>query len=439
MARRKTLLVIIILGLMALFLSPWTSAPIPKPELSSLPEPSAEPPVVPAAAAEESPADLTVAAVIDPDGFERLKRQSDDYQTRHPEVSVQWTRIDPASATLAGDIREGIETSDLMLVPNEWVRDLAVGGELQPVDSAFVGDALSEQFGAVIGQMKWNGYLWGVPRDIDPYVLLWNKNVLESLRSDAGSVSPPLGLEQWESLPQRMADKGLIASWLAIDGSDPLALLAWLGQAAGRRQDALFVRSDDIWSSDAFDRALKLLDEQRAGIADAGAETDLWPAFAAGRYAAVVARNSEAERALATLPDSARSAIMIDRSVWESAFVWPNGTSFVLSSRSSQEEAAKRWLTEMTSTGSQIENHKEGGLLPVSRSAYDLLEGSEAALASAPASSFPNASPLTAEPGVPERLSRLGALWSDWFQGRLTAREWKEQWLESLADAKAND
>lgn len=439
MARRKTLLVIVVLGLMALFLSPWTAAPIQKPEPMSLPEQTPAPLAVTTIAEEDSPADLSVAAVIGQEGFERLRQQSDDYQVRHPEVTVRWTRIDPASASLEGDVRDAIETSDLMLLPNEWVLDLAVDGELQPVDSAFDGDALSEQFGAVISQMKWNGYLWGVPRDIDPYVLVWNKNVLASLQSETGQALPSSSLELWESLPQLLSDKGMIASWLAIDSEDPLALLAWLGAAAKRGQDELFVRSNEIWNSDALGRALKLLDEQRAGIADVGDGTDFWGAFAAGRYASAVVRNSEADQALAELPDAVSSAIRIDRSVWDTSFVWPNGTSFVLSSRSNQEEAAKRWLTEMTASGSQLENYENDGLLPVIRSAYGRLEGVDAALASASASSFPNQMPLAAEPNLPSRFANLGALWSDWFHGRLSSQELKERWLDSLADSKPYD
>ena len=440
LARRKTLLVIVILGLMALFLSPWTATPVPKPQPSDVPErePS-EPLTVTAIADEESPADLAVAAVIDEEGFEQLRRQSDDYQARHPEVAVHWSRIDPASASLAGDIREGIETSDLMLVPNEWVRDLAVDGSLQPVDSVFVGDALSEQFEAVISQMKWNGYLWGVPRAMDPYVLLWNKNILDSLQSGTGPVAPPLSLEQWRNLPQLLADKGLIASWLAIDGTDPFALLAWLGAATGKRQDAIMDRADAIWSSDALDKALQLLDEQRAGIAGIQDQAEFWPAFAAGQYAAAVARGSEAKRALEELPESAKSAILIDRSVWQTPFVWPNGTSFVLSSRSKQEDAAKRWLTEMTAPSLQLDDYENGGLLPVNRPLYGRLTGSESLLVTAPASEFPYQATLAAEPGMPSLAARLRSLWSDWFQGRLATREWKERWLGSLADTQTHD
>ncbi|CAM4040804.1 extracellular solute-binding protein [Cohnella lubricantis] len=436
MARRKTLLVLIILGLMALFLSPWTAAPLPEPEPSSPPEQPYEPLSVTAAAEEESPADLSIAAVIDQAGFNQLRSQSGEYQTRHPDVSVRWTRIDPASATLAGDIQAGIEASDMALVPNEWVRDLAVSGELQPVDSAFNGDALSEQFGAVIAQMKWNGYLWGVPRGLDPYVLLWNKNVLSLLQSDTAAFAPPLSLEQWEVLPQLMAEKGLIASWLAIDSADPLAILAWLGEATGQGQDELLDRSSDIWSSDAFDRALNLLDEQRAGIADSRGNADFWDAFAAGQYAAAIAKGSAAKQALADLPVAARSGIAIDRSIWETSFVWPNGTSFVLSSHSEQEEAAMRWVAEMTASGSQLDNYEEEGLLPVSRSIYGRLAGDEGILASSAASLFPNQAPLAAEPGLPIRIARLGAMWSDWYQGRLPTGEWKERWLGSLADTK---
>lgn len=439
MIRRKTLLVIVILGLTALFLSPWTSSPVPKTEPTSVPEESPAPPTaVPVSAEEELPADLEVTAVIDETGFELLQRQSAEFQNRHPDVSVRWTRLDPMSDTLGEELRENVRGADLLLVPNEWVRSLAVEGEIQPVDSAYVGDALTEQFTAIIAQMKWNGYIWGVPRDIDPYVTVWNRNVLESLKTETERMTPPLSFDQWQSLPQKLAEKAPNVSWLALDGRDPSALLAWFGSAAGIGQEDLFDRENEAWNGETLTAAIKLLDEQRAGIANmpiAPGGAGFWPAFASGNYAAAIVRVSQT----AHMPDDLRANVEIDRSGWNHAFVWPNGTSFVLSSRSKQEDAAKRWVGEMTSAAHQLQNYERLGTLPVYRSLYASLDTGEASLAAASPGSFPNRAPGIADPALPDRMDRLGELSDGWLQGRLAGAEWRALWLDSLADPKAYD
>jgi maltose-binding protein MalE len=439
---RKSLLIVVVLGLMVLFLSPWTSSPVPAPKPQAVTEDQAVKPLpVSDLAAETEPAELTVAAVIDEEGFKRLQAQNDSFRLRHPEIGVAWLRIDPDAPSLLSAIRDSVREADVLLLPNEWIRELAVGGYLLPADSAYVGEALSEQFSAVVSQMRWNGYLWGVPLDMDPYVLVWNRNVLEALRTEGGEpdLVPPLGAEQWQNLPKRMADKGLIASWLAIDENDPLAFLGWLGAVTGRREDALFDRTDDIWSDPALDRALSLLAEQRSGIAAVKPEGAFWSAFAARRYAAAVVRSSEALRGIAALPDSAAAALRIDRAAWESPFVWPAGSSFAVSSRTEHEDAARAWMAEMSEADKQLQNYEKSGKLPTLRTLYEGVAGIPVPIADAGSRSFPNQPSLAAEPDLPALFLRLGGLYSKWLAGDLTVEAWKEQWLASLADAKTYD
>jgi len=438
--RRKTLLVVIVLGLMALLLSPWTSAPVAVPEPAASPNEPSGPAPVATLPAEEEPAELKAAVVSDEPGFELLREQAESLRSRHPDINVEWIRIDPDWADLRSELRGYAREADVLLVPNERVRELAVGGSLLPVDAAFVGEALSEQFNALVSQVKWNGYVWGVPRDFDPYVIVWNKNVLDAIRTaDSAALSPPLGLPQWQSLPRLLADKGLIASWLAIDGSDPLAFLAWLGAVTGGRQDALFDRTEESWNGQGFDQAMELLAGERVGLSLKKPDGSFWPAFAAGKYAAAVVRESAAAKGLSELPASASAVLSVDRSFWDSAFVWPSGMSFVVSSGTEHEEAARSWIAEMTEAANQLQNYEETGRLPVYRSLYDRLTGHPPDLASAGVRSFPNQPPLASEPGLSGQLERLGGLWKDWMEGRLSLEEWKRRWRSSLADAQAND
>jgi len=446
MGRRKALLVIIIFGLMVLFVSPLTtSTPVPDDSPAAVPEEPADPAAAspsPSPLPPAQPAELKVAAVTDEPGLALLQRQGEQVAALHPEIRVDWRRVDPSEASAAA-LQQLMEDTDIVLLPNEDVKALAVSGSLLPVDSAFVGESLSEQFGALLSQVKWNVYLWGVPRDLDPYVLVWNRNVAAAVRGSNGAAAPS-SLSQWLEWPQKLAEQGVNASWLALDPQDPYALIAWVGAATGRRQDEWFEPSEGgaaaAWTGQPYEQALTLLSQQRAGVAAVKPDTaDFWSAFAAGRYGAAVVRNSAATQGLAALPSSAAASLRIDRSLWETPFVWPNGDSFALSAWTPNEEAAVTWIGEMTGRRLQTENEEATGRLPVYRSLYDGEDGDRPALASAESERFPNQPPLSVAPDLPEKLSKLGAMLGEWLGGTPSFAEWKERWAASLAESQADD
>lgn len=428
---------------MVLFVSPLASSPSSGTVPTAVPEEPDSVPVFQPVDTDSLPAELTVSAVIDEEGYGLLMKQGERYQESHPELEIHWNRIEPEDADTDQEWLAIADQADVVLVPNEWIRLLAVSGKLSPVDTAFVGEAQSEQFDALISQVKWNLYLWGVPKDFDPYVLVWNRNVLEAVRSETDGMELPLKPEQWQSLPQKLRDAGLVSNWLAIDRKDPYALLAWLGAVTGEREDVLFEADAKTWGERPLEAALTLLAQEQAGIASAGPSEDpgFWPAFAAGRYAAAIVRNSEAEQAFRELPDSSSAALKIDRESWNSAFVWPGGTSFGLSSGSNNKEAAIGLIAEMTSEDNQWQNYLATDRLPVYRSLY---EGSKDMLpvSVAVAQRFPNQATVSVEPGIPSRASLLKSLWSKWLAGGITLPDWRARWEASaglLAELESDD
>jgi len=442
--RPKTLLVILLLGLMVLFVSPLATSPYSVSIPSAVPEEPDAVPVLTPVDTSAVPAELVVSAVIDEKGFELLQKQDEEYRRMHPELTISWNRIDPASADTEEERLALADQADILLVPNEWIRRLAVAGKLSPVDAAFVGEALSEQFDALISQMNWNLYLWGVPREFDPYVLVWNRNVLEAVKTETDGMELPLNPEQWQSLPQKLRDAGLVSNWLAIDRQDPFALLAWLGAVTGEREDALFEAEEDLWGDSPLEPSLSLLAKEQAGVAwlEPAKDASFWPAFAAGRYAAAIVRNSEAERALRELPEASAAALKIDRVSWNSAFVWPGGSSFALASGSANKEAALGWITEMTSEDNQWENYLATDKLPVYRSLFEGGKDVRPPVSVAVAGRFPNQTTTSTEPEVPSRASLLKSLWEEWLEGGITLPEWRDSWEDSrglLAEPESDD
>src|SRR5690606_33536763 len=75
------------------------------------------------------------------------------------------------------------ELGDIQLVPNEWVVPLAIQGLYQPVDRLMSNDGLSEQLPSIIDALRWNGYLWAVPYESNPYIVLVHSQAEELLQS----------------------------------------------------------------------------------------------------------------------------------------------------------------------------------------------------------------------------------------------------------------
>ncbi|MBB6673239.1 extracellular solute-binding protein, partial [Cohnella nanjingensis] len=385
--------------------------------------------------------DLRAVAVMSEAAFKTLEQQNARFALRHPDIHVALTRVDPkdADALLDSRLDDG-RAADLALVPNEWVKTLAVAGVLLPADAAFVGEALSDQFDALAAPLKWNGYIWGVPRSMDPYVLVWNRNVLGALhREDGSALARPLRAEEWPALPKLLQDAGLGASWLTLDASDPYAVLSWFGAAAGERADALLSDQGKAWNGQALDAILAMPPEERVGIQKREADSRFWTAFAAGGTLAAVVRYSEAAAAIAGLPKTAADALQIDRAGWEQPYVWASGESFALSARTRHEEAAKTWMAQMASSANQLQNYADSGLLPVFPSLYTAGAGIAPNLANASLQSFPNQAPSATGPEVPNRLRRLAGLWEQWLDGRIGLDEWKLLWPASFAEFKSDD
>ncbi|MCC3372838.1 extracellular solute-binding protein [Cohnella sp. REN36] len=439
MARRKTVLIILALGLMVLLVSPWASAPSSKTPPAALPANGAEA-TPPAPAEAEEAADLRAVAVADEADFATLEKQNAKFALRYPDIRVTLTRVDPkvAGPLLDSRLDDG-RAADLALVPGEWVKTLAVSGAILPADAAFVGEALSDQFNAVAAPLKWNDYTWGVPRSMDPYVLVWNRNVLGSLRREDGSpLDRPQRAEDWEALPKRLRDAGSGAAWLALDASDPFAVMSWLGAAAGERADVLPGDQGKAWTGQALEGLLAMPPEDRLGIRAEAPDAAFWASFAAGGTLAAVVRHSVATAGIAALPKSDAEALEIDRTAWQRPFIWTAGESFVLSARTLHEEAARTWMAYMTDAAHQLENYEETGRLPAYPSLYTARNGVSPNLANVSLSSFPNQAPSATGPEVPIRLRRLTGLWEEWLDGRIGVEAWKQRWPASFAEFEAN-
>ncbi|RKP55251.1 extracellular solute-binding protein [Cohnella endophytica] len=428
MARRKSALVFLLLCMMAVILSPWAKAPSPASSVVPIPEEETHATVEPADIREISYLKIEVA--MDPAEFNEIKNENARFVQANPDITVELTRVDPGQAySEYKQSSEMKDSMDIMLLNNEWVKEFASSGYLLPADAAFVGKALAEQFDALTAPLKWNGYLWGVPLDMDPYVLVWNMKLLREWLGE--DVVLPLTVEQWSVAAEKSEQSAVPASWLAIDGSEPFALLAWLENAGGHRSDELLEKAGKPWEGAPFELPLSLLERHRASIRSV--ETD--EAFGLMKEGTTLVAVVPYSTAADELADS-RSGIdslELDHQSWRLPWIWPRGRSFVISADSDNEEAAYRWIAGMTGEQAQLDRLEQRNRLPVFRSFYDSDRKLNNLLPGRTGQGFPNQAPLILGPDVTVRLQRLSGLWERLFNGEATLQQWITEWNAPLA------
>ncbi|MCD9024454.1 extracellular solute-binding protein [Cohnella sp. NL03-T5] len=428
MASRKLALVFLLLCIMVVILSPWADAPSPSTPI--VPVPSGEDLATAKPVVAEEISRLTVEVAMEEPEFQALVDQNDEFIAKHPDISVELHRIDPQHAySTYKQAAQMEELADVILLSNEWVKEFAVSGYLLPADAAFVGKALTEQFDVLIAPLKWNGsYLWGVPRDMDPYVLVWNMDLLHGWLGE--DVTLPLTIEQWTALTAKSSELQGAFSWLTIDRNDPLAMLAWLENAVGERSDGLWTDGSKPWEGTPFEQALTLLDQQRAGVKFIDNASEAASTLKAGTTLAAIVPYSLAAPLVAEPRISSDSKLELDHQTWKLPYVWPRGSSFSISSTTEDEDAAYKWIAEMTDAPNQLHNLEERNLLPVYRTLYDNDRRLSNLLPGRNGQTFPNQSPLIMGPDMAARLEKLGGLWRKFTTGVITLDDWKKEWID---------
>ncbi len=436
MDRHKSALVFLMLCVMILILSPWAKAPSPVSPIVPEPEAEALATVQPVKMQELSL--LTVEVGLEEAEFSVLAGQNEAFTLRHPDITVELIRIDPNQAyRIFHQSSQLGDSPDIMLLANEWVKEFAASGYLLPADAAFVGKALAEQFDALTSPLKWNGYLWGVPRSMDPFVLVWNTEWLhEWLGEDAAL---PLTIEQWSALAIRSSELQGTPSWLTLHPSDPLTLLAWLESVSDERSDGIWSGGNRPWEGTLFEQALSLLEQHRSGITLAQTAEEASRLLQDRETLAAVIPYSIAAAMAAEPRLSSDAKLELDHHAWKLPHVWPRGSSFAISSHSEAGDAARTWIAEMTDISIQLQNMEELNKLPVYRSLYDSDRQLSNLLPGRDGKSFPNQASLIKEPKLPERLKELGVIWNSFAMGDITLLDWNKRWTESIANLQLND
>lgn len=116
------------------------------------------------------------------------------------------------------------EGSDVLLMESNWIKGLATKGYLLPVESYLKSTPGGSVLRSLLPLVEWNGYQWGMPFDMNPYVLVWQPKAL----SEVGITDPPSTDEEWDNLLSKQLErKGKVL--LGIDSERSYALAALIG------------------------------------------------------------------------------------------------------------------------------------------------------------------------------------------------------------------
>ncbi|GKU78345.1 hypothetical protein L3i20_v227420 [Paenibacillus sp. L3-i20] len=295
--------------------------------------------------------------------YRRVLHQNNEFMTKYPQIRVHMTndnKIGNNYTALSKQSANG-NAPDVMLLNNSQVIPLAVQGYLNPVDSLMSGDVYSDQLAGLLEPIKWNGYLWGTPNDINPYIIAWNKNML----TEAGLTSAP---KDWTMLQQVVGKLGI---------SDAQRNRHLINFSPGdMTQLLLMVTKFNVDRSNLIN-LVELKPKQASQLSwlqsMPGAVVTI-PLDKKNELSELIVNNQLLMlimpwEKLSLLSESAQENVLVDQDALY--YPWLNGSSYVISSSSKFEDEAMLWIQEMTNTSHSLEQFEASNQLPVRTSVYD--------------------------------------------------------------------
>ncbi|WP_150106522.1 extracellular solute-binding protein [Paenibacillus sp. JDR-2] len=351
---------------------------------------------------------IVVTVSMSPEQFAFLEEANERFKLKYPNILVELLNIESkeeAYSTWKQDLLLGT-SSDIMLMDSGWVREFAVMGLLEPVDSVNTASTLSDQPAKLLAPLKWNSYLWGIPFDADPPILVWNKAML----TEQNMSDPPKDWTSFLQLTERLAASGTSPESLLNLPADFSGTAAWL----------------DAWSgADKRGAATLILNEESANRLEETASLTI-PSIAVNNR--LLGTEMDNQHLLVSvlpwseykgLSQSEQDKLLIDKIKLRN--LWLGSRSFVVSANTDKAEAAFSWIKEMTSVTEQGRNYERFGKLPAKNSIYEIGGYSGSTAQYPPTWWLPllNEEPI-GEPPAPnwhKEWSRWEALWQLYTSG----------------------
>ncbi|OBZ16664.1 ABC transporter substrate-binding protein [Bacillus sp. FJAT-26390] len=292
--------------------------------------------------------------------FLQLQDLNRNFMMKYPHIQVILTN-DPSNGHAYDEWvvqSEQGEAADIMLLDNGWVRPFAVRGFLKPADSMMTGDTLSDQMPGLLEPLKWNGYLWGVPRDVNPYVVAWSGSLL----TEAGLKAPPNDFGAYQAAAARIIELHPEASIVNWSAGDLMQQLIWLAAFDPNQSNLLNMQPLNEKQAAQLEWMQKM--ETYISRFENSAVDQLTVSFQGNNLLAAIIPWDDYEN----LSEGLRNKLVVDRENIYSP--WLNGHSYAISANSEAEEEAMLWIKEITDVNNQQTTYDRSGQLPARASLY---------------------------------------------------------------------
>ncbi|WGU97060.1 extracellular solute-binding protein [Paenibacillus dendritiformis] len=359
------------------------------------------------------------------------------------------------------------QSADILLLDSESVIPYARRGWLLPLDPSMSGgDSVP---GWLSDRVRWNGYAWGMPVQLDPYVLVWNKN---RVKSASGASALPSDWSGWKRLfdenapamdkeppeaPDSLPSSGIIPppaispaagerlpqQWFAWHAEDHRALLSLLWRLGLLHPEFVPAQGGPEWAGRQTDsteasevrwkQTLPELEPYLAHFQPWSAESshmDTWEKLKAGEIAFAIVPYSEA-----ALEASAPLAVEPAGEAAPPAGQWVTSRSYVLASHTEAEQEARHWIAYMTQWSVQQEWFETLSVLPVHEQAY-LSQSSERLL---PEPFRPKQERKRHVYKEAEGLEQWSGAASRWMAGQLATKQLQMEWIQHMNAEKTNN
>lgn len=274
---------------------------------------------------------IQIAVQLSGKELDKLKQMNEEFMKETGAVVeiIPMESIESNEEAFIGQMNLG-EGPDVLLVDSEWIKSLAVKGYLLPIDASQAVVPDSQLLGGLLPPVQWNGYQWGIPFDMDPYVLVW--------RPEGDQSELPSNRKAWLDFKKNNGNRSVFA----LDPEDPYAFAAAVYTLGGDPEQPdkevlsmLVPPAGDSW--------LNLTDVGVANTANTKEDEGDGASIAIGAYS-LFGRN---------LPDGSRLILVGENSNLQQPVV--KTRSFAVTAQSESPSLAMAWIAEMTSIDTALE------------------------------------------------------------------------------------
>ncbi|WP_098742733.1 extracellular solute-binding protein [Paenibacillus sp. EZ-K15] len=242
------------------------------------------------------------------------------------------------------------EGPDIVLTDSYFIKALAMSGCLLPVDASQGTMPGEDILNGLLPSLQWNGYQWGMPFDIDPYIMTWQTK---------GKGGEPFKVPESRQAWQEYLERHKVSPVLSFDWNDPYAFGAAVhlleGDPSKPDQEVL----------DMLIRNHGRVTESAQGSTEAdvnGQESTISGKVEAAVFIQPYSSFSDQEA------DGVSLALAMGKAHLDTPVV--RTRSFAVAAHTESSALAMKWITYMTGKAMQREWSRAAGTLPVISELY---------------------------------------------------------------------